>query len=128
MDWLVKSDPDEYSFHDLVRDGKTWWSGVRNPTAVKHLASMKKGEHVVVYHTGTERSVVGLATVASGPKPDPEDAKSILVELAAGAATKPVSLDQIKANPLFADSPLVRIGRLSVVPLTEAQYKLLAQS
>ena len=129
MDWLVKSDPDDYSFQDLARDKKTWWSGVANPTAVKNLASMKKGDRIVVYHTGSERSVVGLATVVSGPKPDPDNPKSVLVELAAGAwAKEPKTLDQIKANPLFADSPLVKIGRLSVVPLTEAQYKLLARN
>ncbi|MEO6324655.1 MAG: EVE domain-containing protein [Thermoanaerobaculia bacterium] len=129
MDWLVKSDPDEYSFQDLSREKRTWWSGVKNPTAVKHLASMKKGDRVIVYHTGTERSVVGLATVVADPKPDPENPKSVLVQLAAGAAAKkPITLDQIKANTLFAESPLVKIGRLSVVPLTGAQYSLLAKS
>ena len=127
MDWLVKSDPDDYSFHDLKRDKKTWWEGVSNPTAVKHLGEMKKGDRVIVYHTGKERSAVGLATVTAGPKPDPKNPKSIVVELAAGALkTKPISLDEIKSKPLFAKSPLVTIGRLSVLPLTTQQYTFLA--
>lgn len=127
MEWLVKSDPDDYSFHDLKRDGKCWWEGVANPTAVKHLREMKKGDRVIVYHTGKERSAVGLATVSAGPKPDPKNPKSVVVELTAGSLKKkPVSLDEIKALPLFADSPLVRIGRLSVLPLTARQFAFLA--
>jgi predicted RNA-binding protein with PUA-like domain len=128
MDWLLKSEPDDYSFTDLTKDGKTVWNGVANPVAVKHIAAMKTGDRLVVYHTGKERAAVGLATVTSAPRPDPKDAKLSVVEIAAGAPLKePVTLETIKASPLFADSPLVRMGRLSVVPLTSAQYAFLTK-
>ena len=124
MDWLLKSEPEEFSFDDLVKAKKTVWDGVANPVAVKHLASMKKGDRVVVYHTGKERAAVGLGTVASV---DAADAKAPVVEVAAGKRlAAPVGLDTIKATPLFAASPLVKMGRLSVVPLTPEQYAFLA--
>ncbi|HKC24173.1 MAG TPA: EVE domain-containing protein [Thermoanaerobaculia bacterium] len=127
MDWLLKTEPEAYSFDDLTREKKTVWDGVANPVALKHLASMKKGERLVVYHTGKERAAVGLATVASAPRPDPRDAKLTVVEIAAGKRlAAPVSLGAIKASPLFASSPLVRMGRLSVVPLTPEQHDFLA--
>jgi predicted RNA-binding protein with PUA-like domain len=127
MDWLLKSEPEAYSFDDLTRAKKTVWDGVANPVALKHLAAMKKGERLVVYHTGKERAAVGLATVASAPRPDPKDAKLTVVEIAAGPRlAAPVGLDAIKASPIFAASPLVKMGRLSVVPLTPAQYDFLA--
>ena len=127
MDWLLKTEPEAYSFDDLTREKKTVWDGVANPVALKHLASMKKGDRLVVYHTGKERAAVGRATVASAPRPDPKDAKLTVVEIAAGERlAAPVSLDAIKASPLFAASPLVKMGRLSVVPLTPAQYDFLA--
>jgi predicted RNA-binding protein with PUA-like domain len=122
--WLLKTEPSDYSFDDLVREKKTVWSGVTNPAAVKNLASMKKGDRVVVYHTGSVRAAVGTATVASA---DARDPKRPRVTIAAGRRlAAPVSLDAIKTSPLFADSPLIRIGRLSVVPLTEAQLRFLA--
>lgn len=121
--FLLKSDPDTYGFADLVRDGRTVWDGVANPVAVKHLASMRKGDELVVYHTGKERAAVGLATVV-GSGDDPKDPR---VEIAAGRALKaPIPLDSLKANPLFTESPLLKMGRLSVVPLTDAQYQALA--
>ena len=124
MDWLVKSEPDDYSFDDLAKAKKAVWDGVANPVAVKHLASMKKGDRIVVYHTGKERAAVGLGTVAGV---DASDAKAPRVEIAAGRRLgASVSLDAIKASPLFASSPLVKMGRLSVVPLTPEQYAFLA--
>jgi len=127
MDFLLKTEPSEYSFDDLRKAKKDVWNGVANPVALKHLASMKKGDRLVIYHTGKERAAVGLATVAGAPKPDPEDAKLTVVEIAAGERLpQAITLDAIKLSPLFEDSPLVKIGRLSVVPLTPAQYTFLA--
>lgn len=124
MDYLLKTEPTVYSFADLERDKQTIWDGVTNPTAVKHLREMKPGERLIIYHTGDEKSSVGTATVVSV---DDADAKTPLVKIKAGKAiAKPVTLAEVKANKLFADSPLVRQGRLSVVPLTAAQYKALA--
>lgn len=124
MDYLLKTEPTVYSFADLEREKQTIWDGVTNPTAVKHLREMKPGERLVIYHTGDEKSAVGTATVVSI---DPADPKAPLVKIKAGKAiAKPLTLAEIKALPLFSDSPLVRQGRLSVVPLTAAQYKRLA--
>jgi predicted RNA-binding protein with PUA-like domain len=124
VDYLLKTEPTVYSFADLERDKQTIWDGVTNPTAVKHLREMKPGQRLIIYHTGDEKSSVGTATVVSV---DDSDAKTPLVKIKAGKAiAKPVTLAEVKANKLFADSPLVRQGRLSVVPLTAAQYKALA--
>jgi predicted RNA-binding protein with PUA-like domain len=126
MPYLLKTEPGEYSFDDLKRDGRTTWEGVTNPTAVKNLREMKAGEDVIIYHTGSERRAVGTAKVISVNASDP---KVPVVEIQALAALKqPVSLDEIKSCKLFRDSPLLRIGRLSVVPLTEAQFKFLRGS
>lgn len=123
MDYLLKTEPSEYSFADLQKDGATLWDGVSNPTAVKNLREMAPGARLVIYETGDRKSAVGTATVVSVDASDP---KNPAVRIKAGKAiAKPVSLEEIKANKLFADSPLVRIGRLSVVPLTKAQYKAL---
>jgi predicted RNA-binding protein with PUA-like domain len=122
--WLLKTEPSDYSFDDLVREKRTVWSGVTNAAAVKNLASMKTGDRIVVYHTGSVRAAVGTATVAAA---DAKDPKSPRVTIAAGKRLPaPVSLEAVKGSPLFADSPLLRIGRLSVVPLTEAQFRFLA--
>jgi predicted RNA-binding protein with PUA-like domain len=122
-DYLLKTEPTTYSFADLQRDGVTVWDGVHNPVALRNLGAMQAGTRLVIYHTGDEKSAVGTATVVSVDASDP---KNPAVEIKAGKAiAKPVSLAQIKANKLFADSPLVRQGRLSVVPLTQAQYKAL---
>jgi predicted RNA-binding protein with PUA-like domain len=123
MDYLLKTEPSTYSFADLEREKTTIWDGVSNPVALKNLRSMKPGERLVIYHTGDEKSAVGTATVVSV---DASDASNPQVKIKVGAAiAKPVTLAQAKANKLFAESPLVRQGRLSVVPLNEAQYKFL---
>ena len=125
-DWLVKTEPGEYSFEDLRREKETVWTGVKNPVAIKNLVSMRAGDRVVVYHTGSEKSAVGAATVTASEE-NPKKAGEPRVVL---RATKPlprsVPLKEIKSSSLFSDSPLVRIGRLSVVPLTAAQYAFLA--
>src|SRR5438309_8408021 len=114
MDYLLKTEPSTYSFADLQREKTTIWDGVSNPVALKHLRGMKSGERLVIYHTGDEKSAVGTATVVSV---DASDEKNPQVKIKAGhAIKKALSLAEIKANPLFADSPLVRQGRLSVVP------------
>jgi predicted RNA-binding protein with PUA-like domain len=121
MNYLLKTEPTVYSFADLQRENTTVWDGVTNPVAVKHLREMKPGEQLVIYHTGDEKSAVGTATVVSV---DASDAKNPQVKIKVGKPlAKPVTLAEVKANKLFADSPLVRQGRLSVVPLTAAQHK-----
>jgi predicted RNA-binding protein with PUA-like domain len=123
MNYLLKTEPTVYSFSDLQRDNTTIWDGVTNPVAVKNLRGMKPGDHLVIYHTGDEKSAVGTATVASV---DDSDARKPQVKIKVGKPIgKPVSLAEVKANKLFADSPLVRQGRLSVVPLSDAQQKFL---
>ena len=122
-EYLLKTEPSEYSFADLLRDGVAVWDGVTNPAAVKHLREMPAGARLVIYETGGVKSAVGTATVVSV---DAKDPKKPLVKVKAGKAlAKPVSLEQVKADMLFADSPLVRMGRLSVVPLSKAQYAAL---
>jgi predicted RNA-binding protein with PUA-like domain len=123
MDYLLKTEPSTYSFADLQREKTTTWDGVSNPVALKNLGAMKPGERLVIYHTGEEKAAVGTATVVSVDASDPRNPQ---VKIKAGQPNaKPVTLAEAKANRLFADSPLVRQGRLSVVPLTEAQYKFL---
>ncbi|MFZ0308635.1 MAG: EVE domain-containing protein [Candidatus Sulfotelmatobacter sp.] len=123
MPYLLKTEPTVYSFTDLQREGTTIWDGVTNPAAVKNLRGMKTGEALVIYHTGDEKSAVGTASVVSV---DASDTKNPQVKIKPGKpVAKPVTLAEVKANKLFADSPLVRQGRLSVVPLTDAQYKFL---
>lgn len=126
MPYLLKTEPTVYSFADLQREGTTIWDGVTNPVAVKNLRGMKPGEQLIIYHTGDEKSAVGTATVVSV---DPSDPKNPQVKIKVGKPiAKPVTLAEVKANKLFADSPLVRQGRLSVVPLTDAQHKFLTGS
>lgn len=122
-DYLLKTEPTVYSFADLQKEGTTVWDGVSNPVAVKHLREMKPGDHLVIYETGSHKSAVGMASVVSVDVADPSEPQ---VKIKAGKPLPTaVSLAEIKANKLFADSPLVRQGRLSVVPLTGAQYKFL---
>ncbi len=122
-DYLLKTEPTEYSFADLESEGTTVWDGVSNPVAVKHLREMKAGDRLVIYETGNHKSAVGTASVVAVDAADPAKPQ---VKIKAGKPLhKPVSLAEIKANKLFADSPLVRQGRLSVVPLTGQQYKSL---
>jgi len=123
--FLFKSEPDVYSFDDLLRDKETVWDGVTNPTAVKHLREMKRGTKWIFYHTGEERTAVGTGTVVSVDASDP---KVPIVRVKAGKPLKrPKTLAAIKAEPLFANSPLVLIGRLSVVPLTAEQWEWLVK-
>jgi predicted RNA-binding protein with PUA-like domain len=123
MDYLLKTEPTAYSFVDLQRDKSTVWDGVSNPVALKHLREMKSGDRLVIYHTGDEKSAVGTASVVSVDAADPKNPQ---VKIKVGKALgKPVTLAEVKAQKLFADSPLVRQGRLSVVPLTAAQFKFL---
>ena len=123
-DFLLKTEPGAYSFEDLTRAKTAVWDGVANPVALKHLAAMKPKDRLVIYHTGSVKAAVGLATVVGDPRPDSKDPKLTVVEIAAGKPLpRPVPLDEIKKSELFADSPLVRIGRLSVVPLSAAQYR-----
>jgi predicted RNA-binding protein with PUA-like domain len=123
--WLVKTEPSTYSFDDLRRDRKTRWDGVSNAQAQASLRAMKAGDEVVVYHSG-EKAAVGLARVARGPYPDPGDpgGKRVAVDLAAVVPLPtPVTLDALRGEKAFEGSPLLRQGRLSVVPLTAAQGK-----
>jgi predicted RNA-binding protein with PUA-like domain len=122
MPYLLKTEPSTYSFADLQKEKSTVWDGVTNPVAVKNLRGMEKGDELVIYHTGDEKSVVGTARVEGVDNSDP---KNPSVRISSGKPLKPVTLAQLKANKLFAESPLVRQGRLSVVPLTEAQFKFL---
>jgi predicted RNA-binding protein with PUA-like domain len=120
MHYLLKTEPTAYSFADLLREKETDWTGVTNPQAVKNLTAMKKGDKLVIYHTGDEKTAVGLAHVKSI---DLSDSKVPLVHIASGPAIKrPKTLAEIKQQALFQASPLVRQSRLSVVPLDEAQY------
>jgi predicted RNA-binding protein with PUA-like domain len=123
MDYLLKTEPSEYSFADLERDKQTVWDGVSNPVALRHLREMKPGDRLIIYETGDHKSAVGTASVVSAEADDP---RNPVVKIKAGKPlAKPVSLAEIKAKAMFADSPLVRQGRLSVVPLTSGQYKFL---
>lgn len=123
MDYLLKTEPSTYSFADLQKEKTTVWDGVSNPVALKNLRNMKPGERLVIYHTGDQKSAVGTASVVSV---DPSDPSNPRVTIKVGKAiAKPVTLAQAKANNLFSESPLVRQGRLSVVPLNQAQYKFL---
>ena len=125
MPYLLKSEPEAYSFDDLQRDGETVWDGVSNPVAVRNLLNMKPGDKLVIYHTGDERQAVGGASVVSV---DTKDSKMPVVRIKAGKRFgAPRTLTEVKAHKLFADSPLVKQGRLSVVPLTEAQYDWLTK-
>lgn len=123
MYYLLKTEPSEYGFADLQKELSTIWDGVSNPVALKNLREMKKGDRLVIYHTGDERRAVGTASVESVDASDPKSPK---VRIKAGhLIPHPVPLAEIKASQLFADSPLLRQGRLSVVPLSREQYEWL---
>jgi predicted RNA-binding protein with PUA-like domain len=128
--WLLKTEPDSYSWDDLVRDKKTTWDGVANPTALKNIRAMKKGDLALIYHTGGERQAIGIAKVVSGPFVDPsgEDEKMAVIDLKAEKKlARPVSLDEIKADKAFVGWIMLRIGRLSVVPVPEAMWKRIGE-
>ena len=124
--WLLKTEPDSYSWDDLARDKKTSWDGVTNALALKHIRSMNKGDLALIYHTGDERASVGIAEVAAGPHPDPkeDDEKRVVVDLKPKKKLKrPVTLDEFKADKAFAGWDLLRIGRLSVVPVPPKMWE-----
>jgi predicted RNA-binding protein with PUA-like domain len=125
MNYLLKTEPSTYSFADLQRDKETIWDGVSNPVALKNLRAMTPGDRLILYHTGDDKSAIGAATVVSNSN-DVSDPKNPRVKIKAGKPLpKPITLAEIKSHKLFADSPLVRQGRLSVVPLSEKQYDFL---
>jgi predicted RNA-binding protein with PUA-like domain len=124
--WLFKEEPDHYSLDDLFRDKRTVWDGVENNLALKHLRSVKKGDRVLYYHTGKEKAVVGAMEVVKDPYPDPArgDHRLVVVDVKpVRRFARPVPLAEIKANPQFADFALVRISRLSVMPVTDEQWE-----
>jgi predicted RNA-binding protein with PUA-like domain len=126
MNWLIKEEPTHYSFEDLQRDGKTSWSGVRNALAQKHLRSMQKGDRIFYYHTGDVKAVVGMAKAISEPYADPADPAGKLYAIDVSPVKKlksPVTLAAIKADKAFASFPLVRIARLSVMPVSDDEWK-----
>lgn len=126
--WLLKSEPESYAYADLVRDGSTIWDGVANNAALKHMRDVKPGDQALIYHTGDERQAVGVAEITSLPYPDPQgdDPKLVVFDIRPSRAlARPVTLAAIKADPYFADFALVRQGRLSVVPVTDAQWERL---
>jgi predicted RNA-binding protein with PUA-like domain len=123
--WLLKSDPEHYSFSDLERDGKTVWDGISNNLALKNLRNVRRGDLVMVYHTGSERAAVGLAEAASDPYPDPQQKEARLVVIDLQAKEKfphPVTLDEIKKSSTLKNFDLVRLPRLSVMPVSDAQW------
>jgi predicted RNA-binding protein with PUA-like domain len=125
MNWLMKEEPTHYSFDDLVRDGKTSWTGVRNALAQKHLRAIQKGDRIFFYHTGDEKSVVGIAKALGAPYPDPEDDSGKLYAIDVGPVKKlknPVALSAVKGDKAFASFPLVRMARLSVMPVNDDEW------
>ncbi len=126
--WILKTDTDTYPFDQLVRERRAVWDGVTNALALKHIRGMAKGDQVFIYHSGDEKSLVGLARIVSDPYPDPKatDAKLTVVDVEAGdRLPRPVTLAEIKADPAFADLGLVRMSRLSVIPVPPEQWKRL---
>jgi predicted RNA-binding protein with PUA-like domain len=124
--WLVKTEPDTYSWDDLVKDSKTTWDGVRNFQARSNLKAMKQGDQVFIYHTGDEKAIIGLAKVVKEPYPDPKDKDWVVIDLAAGKKLKkPVSLSQIKADKRLVNMVLVRASRLSVQPVKPDESDLI---
>ena len=128
--WLLKTEPSTYSWEDLEREKETRWDGVTAPAALQHIRSMKKGDGAVIYHSGDVRAAIGLAEVTTAPYVDPEadsDRRAVVDLKAVRRLNHPVDLATIKASAIFADSPLVRISRLSVVPLTPEQFRTLTR-
>jgi predicted RNA-binding protein with PUA-like domain len=123
--WLVKEEPENYAYDQLERDGRTVWAGVKNPVAQKHLRAIRRGERIFYYHTGKQKAVVGIARAAGDAYPDPNDASgrlSVVDVVPEKKLQRPVTLAEIKADTTFTASPLVRIPRLSVMPMTDAEW------
>jgi predicted RNA-binding protein with PUA-like domain len=128
MNWLFKEEPENYSFDDLTRDGKTSWTGVRNPVAQKHLRSVRKGDRIFFYHTGKEKALVGIAKAAADAYPDPADTAGKLHAVDVVPVRKlsrPVTLAAVKADKAFASFPLTRVPRLSVMPVSDDEWERL---
>ena len=126
MNWLFKEEPTHYSFDELVADKSTTWSGVKNALAQKHLHAVRKGDRIFYYHTGDEKAVIGIAKALGDAYPDPDDrtGRQAVVDVAPVARLpRPVTLAEVKADPSFTDFPLVRISRLSVMPVTDAEWE-----
>ena len=126
MNWLFKEEPTHYSYDDLARDKKTSWTGVRNPLAQKHLRAVQKGDRIFFYHTGDEKAVVGVAKALGGAYPDPADKTGKLHAVDVGPVKKldsAVTLAAIKADKFFASFPLVRMSRLSVMPVNDDEWE-----
>jgi len=126
--WILKTDADTYAFDQLTRERRAMWDGVSNALALKHIRSMRKGDHTFIYHSGDDKALVGLARIVSDPYPDPKDSKLVVVDVEAGERLpRPVPLSAVKADPAFADLGLVRMSRLSVIPVPEALWKRLLE-
>jgi predicted RNA-binding protein with PUA-like domain len=126
--WLIKTEPGDYSAQDLERERRTLWTGVHNPVALRHLRAMATGDELFVYHTGKEKAIVATGRVAGPPAPDPKDSASAMVEVEfAGWLARSVPLKEIKADNFFADFDLVRLSRLSVMPVSEGQWMRLVK-
>ena len=126
--WILKTDADTYPFEALEREGRTVWDGVSNALALKHLRAMAEGDEVMIYHSGDDKAIVGLARIVSAPRPDPKDKthKLTVVDIeAAGRVPRPLTLAAVKADPAFADLGLVRMSRLSVIPVPAPQWRRL---
>lgn len=126
--WILKTDADTYAFDQLARDRRTVWDGVANALALKHIRSMAKGDQLLIYHSGDDKALVGLARVVSDPYPDPKakDPRLYVVDVEAGEPlARPVTLAEVKADPAFADLGLVRMSRLSVIPVPAEQWRRL---
>jgi predicted RNA-binding protein with PUA-like domain len=126
MNWLFKEEPSSYSFDAFRKDGRTTWSGVQNPLAQKHLRSVKKGDRVFYYHTGNQKAIVGIARASADAYPDPKDktGKAAVVDIEpVRPLERPVTLSEIKSSKAFATFPLTRLPRLSVMPVTDAEWK-----
>jgi len=124
--WLIKEEPEHYSYDQLVKDRKTVWDGVKNPLAQKHLRSIQKGDRIFYYHTGKEKAIVAIATAVNDAYPDPKDAtkKAFVVDVApVKKLARPVTLAEVKADRAFASFPLVRMSRLSVMPVTDGEWE-----
>jgi predicted RNA-binding protein with PUA-like domain len=128
--WILKTDADTYAFDQLARERRAVWDGVSNSLALKHIRSMRKGDQALIYHSGDEKALVGLARIASGPYPDPKagDPRLAVVDVEAGERlARPVTLAAVKADPAFADLGLVRMSRLSVIPVPPEQWQRLLE-
>jgi predicted RNA-binding protein with PUA-like domain len=124
--WILKTDADTYPFDALERERRTVWDGVSNALALKHIRAMAPGDQAMIYHSGDEKAIVGLARITGVPRPDPKDPKLAVVDIeAAGRVPTPVTLAAVKADPAFADLGLVRMSRLSVIPVPPAQWRRL---